>query len=86
MRDASPRFFQWGSDTRPIAEMLLFPLCPVRAGSHCGRHTATTGANSIMDWTNAHATGIPAVDDQHKVLFKSVNDFRKALEANERED
>ena len=39
-----------------------------------------------MDWTNAHATGIPAVDDQHKVLFKSVNDFRKALEANERED
>jgi hemerythrin-like metal-binding protein len=38
-----------------------------------------------MKWTEAYATGIPRVDEQHKMLFKSVEDFRGALVAGEGE-
>lgn len=38
-----------------------------------------------MKWIEAYATGIARVDEQHKMLFKSVEDFRAALKAGEGE-
>ena len=38
-----------------------------------------------MKWIDAYATGIARVDDQHRMLFKSVEDFRGALKAGEGE-
>ncbi|MHB1310414.1 MAG: bacteriohemerythrin [Gemmatimonadaceae bacterium] len=32
-----------------------------------------------MRWSDEYATGIPGVDEQHKMLFSSVGDFREAL-------
>ncbi len=38
-----------------------------------------------MRWTEEYSTGVPKVDEQHKVLFKAVNDYRKTFEAGEME-
>jgi hemerythrin len=32
-----------------------------------------------MEWAERHATGIPEVDVQHKMLFRMTDDFRTAL-------
>jgi hemerythrin len=33
-----------------------------------------------MKWSNAFATGIQRIDDQHRMLFKMTEDFRAALD------
>ncbi len=32
-----------------------------------------------MKWSDDFATGVPRVDDQHKMIFKMADDFRDAL-------
>ena len=39
-----------------------------------------------MRWTEEYSTGVPQVDEQHKVLFKAVNEYRKTFEAGEMEE
>lgn len=34
---------------------------------------------ALITWNDRFATGIPTVDDQHKTLFKTVNDFHEGL-------
>jgi len=34
-----------------------------------------------VKWSDDYATGIARVDEQHKMLFSSVGDFREALDA-----
>lgn len=34
---------------------------------------------SIVRWSDHYATGIAAIDDQHKTLFKAVNDLHEAF-------
>ena len=36
---------------------------------------------SLVTWSDRYATGIPSVDDQHKTLFKTINDFHEGLVA-----
>ena len=36
---------------------------------------------ALVTWSERFATGIPKVDDQHKVLFKIVNEFQEGLVA-----
>lgn len=33
-----------------------------------------------MEWSEKYATGIPQIDDQHRMLFRMVSDFRSALD------
>jgi hemerythrin-like metal-binding protein len=33
-----------------------------------------------MKWSDAYATGIDRIDDQHKMIFKMTEDFRSALD------
>lgn len=33
-----------------------------------------------MKWSEAYATGVAAIDDQHKMIFKMAEDFRAALD------
>ena len=40
----------------------------------------------VLRWTEAYSTGVPKLDDQHKVLFRATNDFRVAFEAGEMEE
>lgn len=39
-----------------------------------------------LDWTEALAIGLPALDDQHKQLFTIFDDLIKAIERSEGED
>jgi hemerythrin-like metal-binding protein len=34
---------------------------------------------ALVNWNDRYSTGIPLVDDQHKTLFASVNDFHQGL-------
>ena len=34
---------------------------------------------ALVTWSDRFATGIPTVDDQHKVLFSIVNEFQEGL-------
>ncbi|WP_306599070.1 bacteriohemerythrin [Geothrix sp. 21YS21S-2] len=34
---------------------------------------------ALIAWHDRFATGIPSVDDQHKTLFQTVNDFHEGL-------
>jgi hemerythrin len=34
---------------------------------------------AIVEWNEMYATGIPQVDEQHKTLFKAVNEFHEGL-------
>ena len=36
---------------------------------------------ALVVWNERFSTGIPSVDDQHKTLFKTVNDFHEGLVA-----
>jgi hemerythrin len=38
-----------------------------------------------MKWTDEYATGIPQIDEQHKMLFKMADDYRAALDEGEGE-
>jgi hemerythrin len=38
-----------------------------------------------MKWTDAYRTGIPQLDEQHRMLFQMSEDFQVALEAGEGE-
>ena len=33
-----------------------------------------------MKWSDSYATGIPRIDEQHKMIFQFAGDFRDALE------
>jgi len=33
----------------------------------------------IVDWDDMYATGIPIVDDQHKALFRTINELHEGL-------
>lgn len=35
----------------------------------------------MIAWSNAYATGIQSIDEQHRMLFRMTNEFRTALEA-----
>ena len=34
---------------------------------------------ALVVWHERYSTGIPSVDDQHKTLFKTVNEFQEGL-------
>lgn len=36
-----------------------------------------------MEWREDYATGIPQVDDQHRMLFRMASDYREALDADQ---
>ena len=36
---------------------------------------------ALITWNDRYATGIPSVDDQHKTLFNTVNEFHAGLVA-----
>jgi hemerythrin len=36
-----------------------------------------------VEWSEKYATGIPQLDDQHRMLFRMVSDFRSALDEGE---
>ena len=36
---------------------------------------------ALLTWNDRFSTGIPTVDDQHRTLFKAVNDFHEGLTA-----
>ena len=38
-----------------------------------------------MKWIDDYATGVQRIDEQHKMLFKTADDFRAALDAGEGE-
>ncbi len=36
---------------------------------------------SMITWSNAYATGIQSIDEQHRMLFRMTSEFRSALES-----
>jgi hemerythrin len=34
----------------------------------------------MVTWSNAYATGVQSIDEQHQMLFRLTNDFHAALE------
>ena len=36
---------------------------------------------ALIQWNDRYATGVPAIDDQHKTLFDTVNKLHDGLQA-----
>jgi hemerythrin len=63
-----------------IALRIIDPDQNLMNGDNHNGKTPTAKNETIVDWNDALATGVPLLDEQHKALFKCVSEIEWAVQ------
>ena len=74
---------RYGLAASAVALIVAAGLAAGRAWSSCERALrdvrAAASTDKLVQWTDKLATGVPLIDQQHKMLVASINDLHRAM-------